>query len=320
MGNPEEVNRVLDEWEKREKIDPIPQKRDLPAKNKYGTSVLSQTVHLWRRHAKLVIRDPTLYLGRAIMFLVACTFFSIIYFEARERVQTQVLYRTFLLMWYVGVPSSLGVIAVFAFNMEYFAIKREIKDGMFSPAAYLCSNMLLQIPLMIILAVFVLCIGPYAVSKFYGPNFVKMMLLIAVALWSFETMGQFFSILFKNPLIGMLLYLCMWFSSFLFAGVMVPEEDVIWPFRVFAYVLPMRWTLASMATVEFRDVTFSGAIVDPGMPTGFRCEGDDPMIQLQCYGVTGQQVLASLGQQFKSFGPDDIVARDIGYLTGTTNA
>lgn len=27
---------------------------------------------------------------------------------------------------------------------------------------------------------------------------------------------------------------------------MVPERDVIWPFRIFAFILPMRWTLSSM--------------------------------------------------------------------------
>eukprot|EP00961_Rhodomonas_salina_P182921 2469545-Rhodomonas_salina.1 len=192
--------------------------------------------------------------------------------------------------------------------------------------------------------------------QFYGPNFAQMMFLMAAALWSFETMGQLFSIVFKNPLLGplrllsatacssltrslsssslsclppspplslcslilfillilcvlrltpharsagMLLYLCMWFSSFLFAGIMVPEKDVIWPFRVFAYVLPLRWCLASMAYIEFADVDYEGGDCEPG---------------LGCYGTDGKEVLDSLGLQFQSISSDDNVARDIGYL------
>merc|ERR1711871_1745988 len=34
--------------------------------------------------------------------------------------------------------------------------------------------------------------------------------------------------MFENSLVGMLVYMNNWFSAFLFAGIMVPEEDVVY--------------------------------------------------------------------------------------------
>ena len=51
----------------------------------------------------------------------------------------------FLAVWFIGVPTSMGAIAVFALNIEFFAIRREIKNGSFSSWAYLISNALFQV-------------------------------------------------------------------------------------------------------------------------------------------------------------------------------
>jgi uncharacterized membrane protein len=51
----------------------------------------------------------------------------------------------FLAVWFIGVPTSMGAIAVFALNIEFFAIRREIKNGSYSSWAYLISNTLFQV-------------------------------------------------------------------------------------------------------------------------------------------------------------------------------
>jgi hypothetical protein len=56
----------------------------------YGSSTMSQTMTLLRRHGALVVRDPTLYTGRAIMFLFGNLFFAVMYIAARDREQDQV--------------------------------------------------------------------------------------------------------------------------------------------------------------------------------------------------------------------------------------
>jgi len=45
----------------------------------------------------------------------------------------------------------------------------------------------------------------------------------------------------------MLNFLQVWFTSFLFAGVVIPESMVIWPFRIFCYIMPLKWGISSIA-------------------------------------------------------------------------
>ena len=215
--------------------------------------------------------------------------------------------------WHIGVPTCLGVVAVFSYNMEHFSIRREVKSGMYSPVAYLMSNFLLQVPLMIVLAVLALMIGGYVVSLYHIDMCVQMLGLYALTIWSFECMAHLLGVQFANPLIGMLGFMCLWFSSFLFAGVMVPEDDVIWPFKLFVYIFPFRWFLASAMYTDFHDTTFDGAIPDPLAPKGYSCPGSDDST-LACYGYTGKQVLDSLGVTYKSFSSDDNVLRDAMYI------
>ena len=94
------------------------------------SSLFAQVGILLRRQGLMVARDPILYLGRFVMFLFVCTFFSIIYVNSRKRVQDQVLYRLWVSLWFVGVPTNLGVIAVYAYNEEFFAVKKEKKNGL----------------------------------------------------------------------------------------------------------------------------------------------------------------------------------------------
>ena len=45
------------------------------------------------KHGRLVARDPTLYLSRFVVLLVGCSFFAVLYIEARRRTQAQVRIR-----------------------------------------------------------------------------------------------------------------------------------------------------------------------------------------------------------------------------------
>jgi len=49
----------------------------------------------------------------------------------------------------------------------------------------------------------------------------------------------------------MLSFINFWFTAFLFAGFFVREADVIWPFKAFVYILPLRWSIAAIVRSEF---------------------------------------------------------------------
>ena len=106
-----------------------------------------------------------------------------------------------------------------------------------------------------------------------------------------------------------------WFNCFLFNGIAIPREDVIWPFRLFCYVLPYGWaqptiTLLSMVKANswegaFRCDPATGLAIDgptalaanttvdycnPAVDEngdGFYCPD---ILPPACYGRTGKQV------------------------------
>jgi len=119
----------------------------------------------------------------------------------------------------------------------------------------------------------------------------------------------------------------LWFVSFLFNGIAIPIDAVIWPFRVFCYVLPYRWAQAAITyTIFIFSPQYNGAepcnittslppngspenrtvSCDPTTPDehgfGFYCPNLDPA---QCFGRTGAQLLNSIGQTFTSVSATD---------------
>ena len=309
FSDPKQVDEILD------KYTPGPAKtgdtgplQDMSAR---GTSIFSQMMTLMKRHWTITYRDPSVYVGRMAMFLMACMFFAIIYIEARTRNQEQVFARMWLVMWFLGVPTSLGVVATYVANEEFFAIKREVKNGMVHPVAYLLANSLIQIPFMIILSLFAMSIPAYAMVDWYGPHFVQTIMMYALTLWSFEAAAQLFSVMFDNPLLGMLSYMNLWFAGFLFSGIMIREGDVVWPFRAFGYITFLKWAIKNMVYLDFIDATWIGAVDDATTAKGFSC-GSSPL----CFGRTGAEVLASLHDSYDAIEATDELVKNAMILLG----
>lgn len=140
-----------------------------------------------------------MYVSRMVVFLLSCIFFPIVYLKSRERTQTQILQRMWLLLWHIGVPACMSLSTCLAQNMEFVAVKREVKSGMYRLSTRCCC-------------------------------------------FFFDCAAQLFAVTFSHPLLGLFQVICLWFASFLFAGILVSEEDVVWPLRVFAIVSPMKWS------------------------------------------------------------------------------
>ena len=180
--------------------------------------------------------------------------------------------------------------------------------------------------MMFVLSIMALSIGGYCVSNYHIDVYGQMILLYAATLWSFESMAQLFAVQFPNPLLGMLQYMNLWFASFLFCGIMVPEADVPWPMKLFNYILPLKYFLKSAMHTDLHQTTFSGAILDAEDPRGFSCprnvtldgavdavkeKASESHNSLACYGFYGDQVLDSLGVTYRSIKSKDTYAEDI---------
>ena len=185
--DPKQVDYILDKYEKAytglpcgNYEDDLKETGGVGKNEHLGNSLFTETMALFRRHGLLVFRDPTLYVARAFMFLNACVFFGIIYIKSRERDQDQIFSRMWLLVWHIGVPTSLGVVAVYSYNEEFSAIKREIKNGMLRPFSYLFSNALIQIPLMLFLGMCAISVSGYGMADWYAPHYVSNLVGVRV--------------------------------------------------------------------------------------------------------------------------------------------
>jgi ABC-type multidrug transport system ATPase subunit len=332
--DPKSVTDILDAWKGGSLV------RSASSVNTNGTiadqekkgdgkiSFMHEVTILLRRHGVLCVRDPMVYLGRAIVFIAAMAFFAIIYVKSRDREQGQVINKVFLTMWFFAIPTSLGVIAVYNYNEEFFAIKKEVKNGMIRVGPYLVANFILQIPLMVILSMCALTVSGYGIAGWWSENYVTMIIMYAIVLFAFESLAQLFSVAVVNPLLGMLFFMCIWFMSFLFGGLFVPVEDVIWPFRIFCYILPFFYGLRTMVYLEINDSEYEGAefcnVGDAGclfhyddagveIEPGWTCATDGSS-SLQCYGRSGGQVMDSIGANYTSMTSEDNVIASCLYI------
>jgi len=72
---------------------------------------------MFRRHWSLILRDPILYLGRCGIFLTMCLIFSLVYLNGRDNTQDQTFNKFWVMVWCIGVPSNMGVVAVYAVSI-----------------------------------------------------------------------------------------------------------------------------------------------------------------------------------------------------------
>ena len=221
----------------------------------------TQLTVLLRKHVVLSARDPMLYLGRMVAFLFSNTLFAVIYIRTRELNQQQALYRMFLIMWFGSCPTTMAMVAVYALNAEAKAIKREVKEGMYSPVAYVAVHTLIQLAAMLIMTLFALGIPAYTIHHFVPSQFIPVIFVFAVQLWAWECIAQFFSLAYANPLSGMLDYLNQWFTAYLYAGTVVNTAYVVYPFKILIYIFPFHWGYNALVYLEMHTTTnWDGAV------------------------------------------------------------
>ena len=118
----------------------------------------------------------------------------------------KVFQRTFFSFWIVCLPASFGLVVVLAQNLELFAVRREVKDGMYSPATYALVITIIQLPWMAILSVCALLPGGYGIEGFPLSGFGHVFLMLSTLLCCIANFAQM-QALCTNPLVGMLAYL-----------------------------------------------------------------------------------------------------------------
>ena len=103
-----EVDKILDTWEeKRPEAGSSHHKKGFDDDENEQTGVADlvraplrrEISIMFRRCAVNVVRDPILYIGRAVVFLVSNTIFALVYLKARDYSQDQALSKMWITVW-----------------------------------------------------------------------------------------------------------------------------------------------------------------------------------------------------------------------------
>lgn len=251
FSSPEEVDSVLDKWEDQRTNAPLLRSDRAAEKTIMGGhlnhGLFRETKVMFRRHSLLMARDPLLYAGRFVGFLIVNCVFGIVYIAARAYTQDQAINKLWVSGWYIGtsktlfrisfllhpftvfhpgVPSNMAVVAVYKLNSELRSIFLENKNGMGSAASYLFAKTLLVFPILFCFALAALGIPGFLIQNFPASTFSRQILLWTVQIAAWECSAEAFAAIFDDAVLGMLIHTGWWFAALLFSGYLVSVDDV----------------------------------------------------------------------------------------------
>ena len=145
---------------------------------------------------------------------------------------------------------------MYVLNDELLVIQSEQKNGMLRPASYIMAKVVLTLPFIFVFAIFALGIPGFAIQNYQTSSWIEVILLWSILAYLFESLAECLAIWVKNKVLGMLVYLTYWISSFLFSGLFLPLDDLIWPLKIFYYTTPFSYYIRSMYYLLFNDATF----------------------------------------------------------------
>lgn len=132
------VERILDTWEEQRaelsrhdnnKVLGNRKSQESMSSAKTGATTFPREMKImFHRHALLILRDPILYIGRCVSFLLCNCFFSFIYWNARPLEQDQVVNKLWICIWYCAVSTNCK----FLLQMEAIVYRPFIQTYVYS--------------------------------------------------------------------------------------------------------------------------------------------------------------------------------------------
>jgi len=275
-------------------------------------SLLKQCLWTMRRDMVIIYRDPMVYTGRCGAFGIMSIFFALVYIDTANKNQEQILPSLWLQSWLLCFPSCMACIIIFKHCEDTISLTRNVRNGIAHPLPYLVARFL-QVPMMFLLSICCVTIAGYAICGWEEGKYTTVVTLHALTLLAFEFMAEFCALCSQNFAVSMLLFIGIWFASFLFCGLVVRDENVMWPLRLLCQILPLRYGAKSIAYEEFIDREFSGAQscnpeIDMQCIYGYKCSGT------ACFGITGRQVLDGLHLMIDLYSSEEDTTRESAFI------
>ena len=172
-------------------------------------SFLHEISIMFPRHFLLILRDPVLCFGRYFIFFFANTFVGFVYWNASAFTQDQATNKMWSIIWYVGVPSDMGVVAVYGLNDEFKSITGETKNCMVSAISSLLAKTVRVIAIMSIFDIFSLGVPGVAIQIFLIKSFYWSIIFFSALIYLFECTAELLAVALDDPILGMNLRLLL---------------------------------------------------------------------------------------------------------------
>jgi hypothetical protein len=248
---------------------------------------------LTRRLAVMAGRDPTIYSARWIFAALSSVVFSAVYIAAGVRSQDQVLSRIRLLSWLIGAPAFMTVIVIAVYNQDFHIYRKEVRNGMYTPLAYIMAQSIVMLPGTLLLSGFAL-IPAHLIVGFSWTVLPELWLAHAIVMLWADCVGQFLSVVLRHFLMAMVAFIMVMAIALVQSGVSISVDSLLWSIRWVAYVNPWMYSLRTMVWYDFVSSEFSG-FED--------CQG-------LCFGVQGHEVLSNLNYLMSSISSEKTVYED----------
>jgi len=305
----DEVDKVLAAYAESSKDLPATQVSPVDLPKHDEANILKQFCVLFRRQFTLTIRNPVNYISRIVLCFLLGTFFGLLYIESRTQTQDQVFRRQFMSWWLSNVAPMFGTLPLVGQMLDMGMLRREMKDGMYRPLSFILAQGLLEIPLIFLISI-AACVPAFVLGGWPIEAFGKYLISLASGIFAFEALGQLLSM--EQVIVGLVMFMNVWFTALLFMGFMIPTDQIIWPLRFFHYVLPLRWQTESLAHTLFTSGTdWEGAELCSSCDTGFQCPGN---AGVGCFGVTGEQIMDSFSVNYSVFESEDRYGMCLGFV------
>lgn len=287
---------------------------------------------LWALLRRLFIvgaNEPLFCLLRIVSMVLITFELFLVNFHIRERRQERALHLFYVLYVLSLVLPFLVVLMSFAAFCKWWPfIKGEIKKGIYTPTVYSIASTVVQVPFSSVGTLAALVTG-YLLLDLPWVTFPTTWVLCSVGTMAGETFALLGAFLGRGP--GLLVVGFFYMQGLLSCGVFTTDPtNVVWPIRIFTYILPSRYLFSAVASLVIRETDqWSGALplssnkssnalasssVGIAQVSNSRFYCPSPQIGSMCYGITGDDVATSLHSQFRVVDPELDIAVYFGWL------
>ena len=306
FASEEEVDAVLNAWQKKAPRPPLLASSSAPlppASERPPT--LRVLMVLIQKMGAILSRSNNFTRDKILLQFATCTVYGAFTVSIHDREQddvNQCYWGIYILFTNAAFPNAAGALG---YSQRFPAFKRELQAGMFSPEMYWLVSSVLDS----IVNVFAAIAGVVPLCLFMGTpanSFFGLICLQAALISFFSAVLEMAAIYGFDAAVmasaQVTLHLTMTSNAFMNA------DEIIWPLRVFYYILPGRYIFNSMIQLGFGDEhdEWNGAYRLSSAPPDIR--GSQAGLDAQrsgatfvcpdsdiCYGDNGQEVKISFG-------------------------